>query len=141
MKHPHHGRRALSAISPPKTPQGLLLNMSSVSTWLFIGFLCCASFHVDAAEVPIKEGMSFTSARNALIQNGWKPNPTDLEKIGVENIFIRKGFIEIESCTMGIQFCSFYYLKDQTCLGVATVGEEIKDMKIYSWNFECPERE
>lgn len=141
MKHPAHGRRPLKAISPLKTPQGHILNISSISTWPLIGFLCCASFLVNATEIPIKEGMSFTSARRALIQNGWKPNPTDSERIGVENILIRKGFIEIESCTMGIQFCSFYYLKGQTCLGVATVGEEIKDMKIYSWNFECPERE
>lgn len=141
MKHPAHGRRSLTAITPLKTAQGHALIISRVSTWLLIGFLCCASFFVNATEVPIKEGMSFTSARRALIQNGWKPNPTDSERIGVEAILIRKGFIEIESCTMAIQFCSFYYLKDQTCLGVATVGEEIKDMKIYSWNFECPERE
>lgn len=140
MKHRAHGRRSLTAISPSKTPQGPTLNISSVLTWPFIGFLCCAGFLVNATEIPIKEGMSFTSARRALIQNGWKPNPTDSERIGVETILIRKGFIEIESCTMGIQFCSFYYLKDQTCLGVATVGEEIKDMKIYSWNFECPEK-
>ena len=141
MKQSAHGRRSLKPISPLKIPQGLTLNMSSLSTWLLIGFLCSASFSVCATEVPIKEGMSFTRARDALIQNGWKPNPTASEKIGVEDILIRKGFIEIESCTMGIQFCSFYYLKDQTCLGVATVGEQIKDMKIYSWNFECPETE
>ncbi|TMU69396.1 hypothetical protein FGA82_30450 [Pseudomonas fluorescens] len=83
--------------------------------------------------------MSFQSARKALLHDGWKPNPTYPGEFGVENIMRRNGFVEIESCTMGIQHCSFNYTKNRTCLGVGTVGEDVKTMKVYSWNFKCPE--
>ncbi|MGF6404234.1 hypothetical protein [Pseudomonas sp. PDM07] len=102
---------------------------------------CCASFFANATDVPIKEGMPFLKARKALIQNGWKPNPTYSGEFGVENIIMRNGFKEIESCTEGVRYCSFNYIKNETCLGVGTVGEKIKEMKIYSWNFKCPEKD
>ena len=108
---------------------------------LAISLLCCVSSFSSAADVPIKEGMPFTQARKALIKNGWKPNPTYSGEFGVESIIQRKGFNEIESCTEGVRFCSFNYIKSGDCLGVGTVGEEIKDMKIYSWNFKCPEKD
>ncbi|WP_426206338.1 hypothetical protein [Pseudomonas sp. TWP3-1] len=106
---------------------------------ILISLSCFASFIAHAAELPIKEGMSFTSARKALIKSGWQPNRTYSGEFGVENILMREGLVEIESCTEGVRFCSFNYKKKDICLGVGTVGEKIKDMKIYSWNFECPE--
>jgi hypothetical protein len=106
---------------------------------LLISFLCCISFFASATNAPIKEGMSFVSARKALLNNGWKPNKTYSGEYGVENILRRKGFVEIESCSVGVQYCLFNYTKNDTCLGVGTVGEEIKDMKVYSWHFKCPE--
>ena len=106
---------------------------------LFISFLCCACVFANAAALPINRGMSFEIARKVLIQNGWKPNQTHSGEFGVERLIKEKGFVEIESCTMGVQYCSFNYTKNNTCLGVATVGEELENMRIYSWNFECPE--
>ncbi|WP_426236689.1 hypothetical protein [Pseudomonas sp. TWP3-2] len=108
---------------------------------LLISFLCSASAFANATDVPIKRGMSFSVARQALIENGWKANSTYSGEYGVENVFMREGFIEIESCTEGVRYCSFNYKKNSVCLGVGTVGEELEDMKIYSWNFECPETE
>jgi len=108
---------------------------------LATSLLWWASSISSAADVPIKEGMSFTQARKVLIKNGWKPNPTYSGEFGIESIIQRKGFNEIESCTEGVRFCSFNYIKNGDCLGVGTVGEEVKDMKIYSWNFKCPEKD
>lgn len=108
---------------------------------LLISFLCCISLFANATDVPIKEGMSFIGARKALLQSGWQPNKTYSGEYGVENILVRKGFVEVESCSMGVQYCIFNYTKNNTCLGVSTVGEEVKDMRIYSWNFECPDVE
>lgn len=108
---------------------------------ILICLLFSVSFFANATDVPIREGMSFLKARKALIKDGWKPNPTYSGEPGVEKIYIRKGFIEFESCTVGIQYCDLNYKKNEICLGVATIGEEVKDMKIYSWNFECPEPE
>ncbi|SDS04388.1 hypothetical protein [Pseudomonas prosekii] len=110
-------------------------------TKIFISSLCFVCLHANAMDVPIKEGMAFVKARKLLIKDGWQPNPTYTGEYGVENIILRAGFIEIESCTMGVQYCGFNYTKDKTCLGVGTVGEEVKDMKIYSWDFERLERE
>lgn len=106
---------------------------------IFISVLCVFSVVANAAEVPIKEGMSFLTARKALIRAGWQPSPTALGDFGVENAIKRKGFVEIESCTVGVQFCSFHYTQKERCLRLATVGEEIKQMKVYSWYFDCSE--
>lgn len=108
---------------------------------LLISLLCCISPLSQATDVPIKEHMPFVNARKALIKNGWKPNPTYTGEYGVENILQRKGFTEIESCTVGLQFCTFNYVRNGVCLGVATIGEEVKDMKVYSWSFKCPEKD
>lgn len=106
---------------------------------ILIGLLCSVSVLASAAQLPIKEGMSFLQARKALIRDGWQPSPTALGDFGVENALKRKGFVEIESCTVGVQFCSFHYTKKDRCLRLATVGEEIKEMKVYSWYFDCAE--
>jgi hypothetical protein len=106
-----------------------------------IGLLCSVSLFSSAVEVPIKEGMPFAQARKALIKNGWKPNPTYSGEFGVESVIQRKGFNEIESCSEGVRYCSFNYVKNGDCLGVGTVGEEVRDMTIYSWNFKCPEKD
>lgn len=108
---------------------------------LLISLLCCTSALSHAADVPIKERMPFLTARKTLIKNGWQPNPTYTGEYGVENILQRKGFTEVASCTVGLQFCSFNYVKNGACLGMATVGEEVEDMKVYSWNFKCPEKD
>ncbi len=108
---------------------------------LAISLLGCVSLFSSAADLPIKEGMPFLKARKALIKNGWEPNTTYSGEFGVESVIQRKGFNEIESCTEGVRYCSFNYIKNEDCLGVGTVGEEVKDMKIYSWNFKCPEKD
>ena len=106
---------------------------------LAISLLGCVSLFSSAADLPIEEGMPFSKARKALIKNGWKPNPTYSGEFGVESVIQRKGFSEIESCTEGVRYCSFNYIKSGDFLSVGTVGEEVKDMKVYSWNFKCPE--
>jgi len=101
--------------------------------------LCCVSIFANATDLPIKKGMPFLSTRTALIKNGWKSNITnETELVGTEVSLRNRGALEIERCTEGVQYCEFNYIKNKNCLGVGTVGEEIKDMKIYSWNFEYP---
>ncbi len=108
---------------------------------MLVGLFWVVSFCAQAVDVPIKEGMPFVSARKALINNGWKPNPTYSGEFGVESVLVKKGYTEIESCTEGVRYCSFNYVKDGVCLGVGVAGEEVGGMKVYSWAFKCPETE
>jgi len=82
--------------------------------------------------------MSLYKARKLILQNGWKPHPVYIgEHIGVEHELLKKGFKEIEVCTEGKSFCTFNYKKQQQCLRLITIGEEIKNMYVESWDMEC----
>lgn len=103
--------------------------------------LCCASAFASATDLPITKGMPFLSARKALIAHGWKPIATvtdETTRIGTETILSNLGFIEVERCTQGFPYCEFNYKKNNKCLVISTIGEEIKDLVIRDWGFTCP---
>ena len=103
--------------------------------------LCCVSSFANATDVPITKGMSFLSARKELINHGWKLYITnETELIGTEILLKRRGVVEVERCTQGVQYCEFNYKKNNRCLVISTTGEEIKDLVINGWGFTCPEK-
>lgn len=83
----------------------------------------------------IEKGMPFLDARKLLLKDHWIP--ADHEEIGVENDLGRMNINEVESCAMGQAFCIFNYKKNNKCLKLISKGEEVKDMKVYSWSGEC----
>jgi hypothetical protein len=108
---------------------------------LFI-FLIALTIFTDACakndSLPLTKGMSLYKARKIILHNGWKPHPVYIgEHIGVEHELLKNGFKEIEACTEGKSFCTFNYKKHEQCLRLITVGEEIKDMYVESWDSEC----
>jgi hypothetical protein len=84
-----------------------------------------------AAELPIRKGQEFGSARSALVRAGWKPIETftalegEPERLhfGAGEVF-RAGFKEIESCMgTGNNPCFYNYQRGDRCLFLITEGE------------------
>lgn len=92
----------------------------------------------------LKKGMSFIAARKLLIHKGWQPiNVHEGEKSrymgGIDGTLINAHILEVESCAMDKAICIFNYRKGNMCIRVFTQGEEIKDMRVTHWKYECPE--
>ena len=96
---------------------------------------------VDAKE--LKKGMQFLVARHLLIDGGWQPinlhKYDNNEYFGATSDLINAHIMEVESCAMDQLFCIFNYKKSGKCLRLVTRGEEIKDMRVYHWTYECPD--
>ena len=99
---------------------------------------------VVACAKALKKGMPFLVARDLLIHDKWQPiNLHEGERydyLGIENELIAAKIKEIESCAMDKSLCLFNYKKKHTCLRLFTRGEDIKDMRIYYWTHECPNK-
>lgn len=91
-----------------------------------------------ASDLPIKQGMPFLAARSVLLQHDWKPSAAkEMQPVGTALKLENIGIVEIERCTQGVQYCEFHYKKDNECLGITTTGEEVEDLIIDAWDFEC----
>lgn len=78
-------------------------------------------------QFPNIDGLSYREARNLLISSGWIPVPNidRSEAPPMESYFIEKGFTEVNSCSGGAAFCSFYFKgPNGQSLKVVSVGEE-----------------
>ena len=92
----------------------------------------CGLYVAIGAELPIRKGQKFDSARAALVHAGWKPIETfkpmddgELEHFhfGAGEIY-RAGFKEVESCMgTGTNPCFYNYHKGNRCLFLIADGE------------------
>lgn len=58
---------------------------------------------------------------------------------GIDGTLIDAQIMEVESCAMDKAICIFNYKKADKCLRLFTQGEEIIDMRVISWTYDCPE--
>jgi hypothetical protein len=91
----------------------------------------------------LQKGASFVGVRARLIKSGWKPvrmhADDGYEYDGTEKRLADRKFFEVDSCsTDSGSLCIFYYAKGGTCLRVDTVGEQVDEMRVTSWDDSCP---
>lgn len=95
------------------------------------------------APVRIREGQSFVAARKVLLKDRWRPIPMHTEGgyqyEGVEKHLIKRGFNEVDSCSIDSSRCIFFYKRAGRCLRVDTIGEQVAIMKVVHWSDECPD--
>ena len=115
------------------------MNFAKKVIHLLLLLVVVSSTAVHAKE--LKKGMPFLTARHALINAGWLPINVHEDKtypyIGTENDLIDAHIKEVEHCAMDQPLCIFNYKKNDKCLRLFTRGEEIKDMRVYHWTYEC----
>lgn len=92
--------------------------------------------------VPIKKGMSYQMADASLRRSGWHQRTVHTrdgyEYIGSEKAIKENGVEGLESCAMDRPVCIVHYAKNSKCLRIITWGEQFKDLKIDSWDQDCP---
>jgi len=93
-------------------------------------------------EISLKKGMFYTAAMKELRRSGWSPRKMHVKNeytfIGIENTLRTHGVNGIESCAVDRPVCILHYVKSNMCLRVFTWGEEFKELRIDSWDRECP---
>jgi hypothetical protein len=101
-----------------------------------------ASLNPSVGSLHLKENESFLIARTRILKAGWKPgkmhSSDNYEYSGTEKEALERGIVEVYSCTVDAgSLCTFYYHKLDECLRVDTVGEQVKEMTVRHWQFEC----
>ncbi len=89
--------------------------------------------------VPNIYNMKIDEARAALIAKGWSPAPHDdtaSPRLGQEAKLVKRGFIETDSCSEGLDFCVFSYRSGTSSLAVTTVGDDPAPPVIH-YNAQC----
>jgi hypothetical protein len=96
-------------------------------------------------EIPLKEGMPYQTAAGKLRRSGWLARTmhakSEYTYIGIENTMLSHGVKGIESCAVDRPVCIIHYTRGNKCLRVVTWGEEFKDLKIDTWDRECPPKD
>ncbi|KPC53849.1 hypothetical protein [Amantichitinum ursilacus] len=89
----------------------------------------------------LNKQMTFKQARRAILRAGWQPIRSDDRDhdYGVVSALHHKGVKEITQCSEGESFCNFYYRKQNECLRLITIGEQLPALKVYDWTSECPD--
>jgi hypothetical protein len=95
------------------------------------------------ADLQLKVGEAFTQARARIIKSGWKPirmhQGNDYEYDGTERELADRRFLEVDFCSTDAgALCVLYYSKADKCLRLHTKGEQIRSMRIASWENACP---
>lgn len=117
-------------------------NLVKIIFHLMLLLVIVFPYAVHAKE--LRKGMPFIAARKMLVHKGWRPiNVHEGEGSrymgGIDGTLIDAHILEVESCAMDKAVCIFNYKKGNTCIRVFTQGEEIKDMRVTHWKYECPE--
>jgi hypothetical protein len=115
----------------------------------YLLILCSLSLCTNALaanrEIPLKEGMSYETAASELRRSGWTARTmhakSEYTYIGIENTMLSHGVKGIESCAVDRPVCLIHYTKGDKCLRVVTWGEEFKNLKIDTWDHECPPKD
>lgn len=110
---------------------------------LLLSLLLCAT-SLFANDLQLRKGASFLTIRGYLLKSGnWKAVNVHVKDgyqfMGVEKKLKNHHIDEVESCAMDAALCIFNYRKNSKCLQVITRGEELSDMRVYSWSHRCPE--
>ena len=120
--------------------------MSRLIAALYIAAVLVAGAAAPAgagpAGVNLRKGELFMKARQRLLTQGWTPVRMHVsdqwEYSGLDRAFFERNVVELDSCTVDISLCIFYYRKNGRCLRVNTRGETIAPNKVTSWQAECP---
>jgi hypothetical protein len=90
----------------------------------------------------LKKDQLFTSARKLLIEDKWVPvrmhAEQNYEYDGVEKDLVELKMFEVDSRSIDSSRCILYYMKNDQCLRIDTIGEHLRTMKIVQWSDECP---
>ena len=112
----------------------------SRNRWALPILLAIAS--AAGAAVHLHEEQLFTSARKSLIKAKWVPVPMHANDHyvyeGVEKQLVKRGFKEVDSCSMDSSRCILFYKRGHECLRLDTIGEQLAMMKVEQWSSECP---
>lgn len=110
---------------------------------IFMMLLSAIVFPATGCAEQLKKGITLSAARSLLIHQGWLAvNVHDGEKyeyIGIENLLINANIKEVESCAIDKAICIFNYKKNNKCLRLFTLGEEVNEMRVISWTCDCPD--
>jgi len=95
------------------------------------------------ADLHLKVNDAFTQARARLVKFGWVPTrmhqQDNYEYDGAEKELADRGFLEVDFCSTDVgALCVLYYSKAGKCLRLNTKGEQIRFMRITSWQNEWP---
>lgn len=129
----------------------LTLSIFTLFSMVYTQIPCAPSKH---AKLPVTTGLTYHSARRALLKNGWQPHQTishneasdDVNlQYGNGPLFWGRGYYELASCSgTGMGHCVFLF--DDAFgnrLSVTTQGEEGRSGKRYyyarvsRYQFEC----
>ena len=86
----------------------------------------------------------FVNARTRLHSAGWRADPgshaSSGEYMGLDQLLVQSGYLEVDYCSVGRPFCTLQYVKGEACLRVQTQGEQISAMKVERWSNACRDR-
>jgi hypothetical protein len=107
--------------------------------------VCAAERLSNAGSVGLQRGALFVAVRAGLIKTGWKPvrmHKPEYEYTGTERLLAERHIYEVEACSTDRgSLCIFYYTRQQRCLRVDTVGEQVNAMRVTRWDHTCGIRE
>jgi hypothetical protein len=90
--------------------------------------------------VPNIYGLPIDKARAALIAKGWSPLPRDNSGASGEDDqekkLVKRGVVEIDSCSEGLDFCEFNYTGQGVGLDVTTIGDA-DFPKVINYRAQC----
>lgn len=108
-------------------------------------FSLAANAFAGTHTIPLKKGMSYQTATAELRREGWSARTMHVKSeytyIGIENTLLSHGVKGIESCAVDKPVCILHYIKRNMCLRIITWGEEFKELKVHSWDRECPTKD
>lgn len=100
-----------------------------------------------SAKVPLRSGESFQKSRIEILRDGWKPvvqAETNTEVEGNVKELLKAGYPEANECSgTGLNYCVFWYRRDNICLRLTTQGEYYPSNdspKVHHWTVDekCP---
>jgi hypothetical protein len=78
-----------------------------------------------------------------LKRKGWQPAKVNKDPYfpynDIDKKLVDAHIKEVEGCAMDKAVCIFNYKKGDRCFRLFTQGEEIDDMRVTHWTYECPD--
>ncbi|MGQ4650333.1 hypothetical protein [Lyngbya aestuarii] len=106
----------------------------------------CVNLSALAQEVPkLRQGMTYSEARNLLIEEGWQAVFNNMEQVnnpnrsGVIDRFIEQGYTEIVDCSgTGLGLCLFQFQNatGQRLLVTTANNDSEEESTVFGWRLE-----